>query len=146
MFLLGVPLLLIPFAVYNIVAFLLPGLEWSQPLAQVEMLSKAVWTLTLGDLLVAIAVFILFLEVVKSIRMARRGVVDHLLSFVLLTGMAAEFVLVREAATATFFLLLVAAFVDVIGGFAFALRPKPQALAPRPAETGPEPAEQAPQP
>lgn len=139
MFLLGVPLLLIPFAVYNIVVFLLPGLEWSQPLAQVEMLSKAVWTLTLGDLLVAVAVFILFLEVVKSIRMARRGVVDHLLSFALLVGMAAEFVLVRQAATATFFLLLVAAFVDVIGGFAFALRPRPPAPAPEHPEQASQP-------
>jgi hypothetical protein len=101
------------------------------------MLSKAVWTLTLGDLLVAVATFILFLEVVKSIRMARRGVVDHLLSLALFAGMAAEFVLVREAATATFFLLLVASFVDVIGGFAFALRPKPLTPAPETAEQAP---------
>jgi hypothetical protein len=122
MFLMGVPLLIIPFAVYNIVVFLLPGLEWTQPVAQVTLPSQANWTLTLGDILVAAAVFILFLEVVKSIRMAGRGVVDHLLSLLLLAGMAAEFLLVKEAATATFFLLLVTAFVDVIGGFAFFFR------------------------
>ena len=118
MFLLGVPLLIIPFAFYNIVVFLLPGLDWAQPLAHVEMISRATWTLTLGDFVIAIAVFILFLEVV--IQMARRSVVvDHLLSLLLFLGMLAEFLLVKEAATATFFLLLVTCFVDVIGGFAF---------------------------
>ncbi|HEX5844837.1 MAG: hypothetical protein ACXWVL_01840 [Rhodoplanes sp.] len=122
MFLLGVPLLIIPFAVYNIIAFLLPGLDWAQPLAHVEMMSQAIWTLTLGDLVVAVAVFILFLEVVKSIQAARRSIVDHLLSLLLFLAMLAEFLLVKEAATATFFLLLVTAFVDVIGGFAFSLK------------------------
>ncbi len=122
MFLLGVPLLIIPFAVYNIIAFLLPGLDWAQPLAQVQMISLATFTLTLGDLVVAIAVFILFLEVVKSIQAARRSIVDHLLSLILFLAMLAEFLLVKEAATATFFLLLVTAFVDVIGGFAFSIK------------------------
>ena len=122
MFLLGVPLLIIPFAVYNFVAFLLPGLDWAQPLAHVKMMSQAIWTLTLGDLVVAVAVFILFLEVVKSIQAARRSIVDHLLSLLLFLAMLAEFLLVKEAATATFFLLLVTAFVDVIGGFAFSLK------------------------
>jgi len=122
MFLLGVPLLIIPFAVYNIIAFLLPGLDWAQPLAHVKMMSQAIWTLTLGDLVVAVAVFILFLEVVKSIQAARRSIVDHLLSLLLFLAMLAEFLLVKEAATATFFLLLVTAFVDVIGGFAFSLK------------------------
>jgi hypothetical protein len=122
MVLLGVPLLIIPFAIYNIIAFLLPGLDWAQPLAQVKMMSQAIWTLTLGDLVVAIAVFILFLEVVKSIQAARRSIVDHLLSLLLFLAMLAEFLLVKEAATATFFLLLVTAFVDVIGGFAFSIK------------------------
>jgi hypothetical protein len=122
MFLLGVPLLIIPFAVYNIIAFLLPGLDWARPLAHVEMMSQAIWTLTLGDLVVVVAVFILFLEVVKSIQAARRSIVDHLLSLLLFLAMLAEFLLVKEAATATFFLLLVTAFVDVIGGFAFSLK------------------------
>jgi len=122
MFLVGVPLLIMPFAFYNIVAFLLPGLEWTAPLAHVPLPSHATWTLTLGDTLVAISVFILFLEVTKSIQMARRGVVDHLLSLLLLIAMLAEFLLVEKAATPTFFLLMVTCFVDLIGGFAFSLK------------------------
>jgi hypothetical protein len=36
--------------------------------------------------------------------------------------MIVEFILVRQAATATFFLLLVVSFIDVLGGFAITLR------------------------
>jgi hypothetical protein len=49
-------------------------------------------------------------------------VVDHGLSLVLFLGMLVEFILVRQAATATFFLLLVVGFIDVLGGFAVTLR------------------------
>ena len=47
-----------------------------------------------------------------------RTVVDHGLSLVLFLGMLVEFLLVKQAASATFFLLLVISFVDVLGGFA----------------------------
>jgi hypothetical protein len=118
----GVPLLIIPFAFYNVVAFFLPGLEWAQPLARTRMPSGTSWTLTLGDFVVAIAVFILFLEVSKSIRVERRGLLDHLLSFLLFVVMLVEFLVVKQAATSTFFLLLVTCLVDGIGGLAFSLK------------------------
>lgn len=122
MFLVGVPLLVMPFAFYNIVVFLLPGLEWTAPLAHVPLPSHATWTLTLGDILIAISVFILFLEVTKLIQAARRGVIDHLLSLLLFVAILVEFLFVEKAATPTFFLLLVTCFVDLIGGFAFSLK------------------------
>ena len=37
MFLIGFPLLLVPFAIYNIVAFLMPGVSWTGALATVHM-------------------------------------------------------------------------------------------------------------
>ena len=49
-------------------------------------------------------------------------VVDHALSLILFLGMLVEFLLVKQAATATFFLLLVISFIDVLGGFAVTLR------------------------
>jgi len=58
----------------------------------------------------------------KSTRIGIRTVVDHALSLVLFLGIMAEFLLVQQAATATFFLLLVISFVDVLGGFAVTLR------------------------
>ena len=122
MFLIGFPLLIIPFAVYNIIAFLLPGLAWTQEIASVRMISEADWRLTLGDLMVAVAILILFVEMMKSTRMSTRTIVDHMLSMLLFIGMLVEFLLVKQAATTTFFLLLVISFVDVLGGFTITIR------------------------
>ena len=122
MFVLGFPLLLIPFAIYNIIAFLMPGVNWTGVVATVHMVSGADWTMSAGDILVALAVVLLCGEVMKSTRIGIRTVVDHALSLILFLGMLVEFSLVKLAATATFFLLLVVSFIDVLGGFAVTLR------------------------
>ncbi len=122
MFMLGFPLLLVPFAIYNIVAFLMPGVSWTGTLTSVHMVSGADWTMSAGDILVALAVLVLFGEVLKSTRIGMRTVIDHGLSLIVFLGMLVEFLLVKQAASATFFLLLVISFIDVIGGFAVTLR------------------------
>ena len=122
MFMLGFPLLLIPFAIYNIIAFLMPGVTWTGIFSTVHMVSGADWTMSAGDMLVTLAVVLLCGEMIKSTRVGLRTVVDHALSLILFLGMLIEFLLVKQAATATFFLLLVVSFVDVLGGFAVTLR------------------------
>jgi hypothetical protein len=122
MFMLGFPLLLIPFAIYNIIAFLMPGVAWSSVVSTVHMMSGVDWTMTTGDVLVALAILLLCGEVMKSSRVSRRTIIDHALSLILFLGMLIEFILVKQAATATFFLLLVVGFIDVLGGFAVTLR------------------------
>jgi len=122
MFMLGFPLLLIPFAIYNIIAFLMPGVVWSSVVSTVHMMSGVDWTMTTGDVLVALAILLLCGEVMKSSRVSRRTIIDHALSLILFLGMVIEFILVKQAATATFFLLLVVGFIDVLGGFAVTLR------------------------
>jgi hypothetical protein len=54
--------------------------------------------------------------------MTGRSVFGHLLSMLLFIGMLIEFLLVKQAATATFFLLLVISFVDAIGGYTVTMR------------------------
>jgi hypothetical protein len=122
MFLVGFPLLLLPFAVYNIVAFLMPGVTWAGVITSVHMISGADWNMSAGDLLIAFAALLLFGEVLKATRIGVRTVVDHGLSLILFLGMVVEFLLVPQAATSTFFLLLVLSFIDVLGGFAVTLR------------------------
>jgi len=122
MFILGFPLLLVSFALYNIVVFLMPGLAWSAPVFSVHMVSGAVWSLSVSDLLITLSLLLLFGEMMKSTRIGMRTVVDHALSLILFLGMVVEFLLVKEAATGTFFLLLAISFVDVLGGFAVTLR------------------------
>ena len=122
MFMLGFPLLLIPFAIYNIVAFLMPGVSWTGTVTTVHMVSGADWSMSGGDMLVMLGILMLFGEVMKSTRIGIRTVVDHALSLILFLGMLVEFLLVKQCATATFFLLLAISFIDVLGGFAVTLR------------------------
>ena len=126
MFLIGIPLLLIPFAIYNIVEFLLPGASpgefWAKTLFEFPMMSGATWSLTVGDLLLALSLLLLFVELVKATRLTGHSLLDHLLSTLLFIGMLVEFLLVKQAATATFFLLLVISFVDSIGGYTVTMR------------------------
>jgi hypothetical protein len=118
MFLLGVPLLIFPFTIYNIIEFMLPGFAWSMEVLRFQLPSGADCAITAGDAMVAGSILLLILEMLTAARMSRRGVVDHLLSMVLFAAMVSEFLLVKQVATPTFLLLLVVSFVDVMGGFA----------------------------
>jgi hypothetical protein len=121
MSLVGIPLLIIPFAVYNMLAFLL-GFDWTKQTGAIQMVSGAPWSLSYGDILISGSVLILFIEMLKSTRLTNRTIIDHTLSTVLFIGMLIEFLLVPKAATGTFFVLLVISFVDVIGGFTISIR------------------------
>jgi hypothetical protein len=122
MYLVGAPLLVIPFAIYNIIAFLMPGVSWNAPVTHVPLKSGADWTMSVGDILVAFTVLILIVEVIKFARIGTRSLVDHGLALLLLFGMSAEFIWVAQAGTATFFLILVIAFVEAAGGIGVSLR------------------------
>jgi hypothetical protein len=100
----------------------MPGVSWTGVISTVHMVSGADWTMSTGDMLIALAIVLLCGEVIKSTRVGIRTVVDHALSLILFLGMLVEFLLVMQAATATFFLLLVVSFIDVLGGFAVTLR------------------------
>ena len=54
MSLVGFPLLLIPFAIYNIIVFLIPGVGFDAVLTRVALNSGGEWTMTAGDYLVCI--------------------------------------------------------------------------------------------
>jgi len=133
MYLVGFPLLLIPFAIYNIIAFLIPGVGWTDALTRVSFPAGGEWAMSLGDILVALSILLLLVEVIKAYRTGGRYVMDHLLSALLFVAMAVEFYLVPRATTATFFLMLVASFADVVGGVVAMRRRRARAVAPEPA-------------
>jgi len=122
MFVLGFPLLLIPFAIYNMIAFLTPGVGWTTPVTTVHMMSGEDWGLTWEDMLLAVAILLLAVEIIKSTRMGRRSIVDHVLAMALFIAMLVEFLLVRQAGTSTFFLLMMIGLVDVLVGFIVSIR------------------------
>lgn len=137
----GFPLLLIPLAIVNIVVFLM-GLRLDrlqEPIVTIGLPSLQSWTITFGDALLAFGLFLLFLEVVKSARPGSKYVTDHLLSLIVFGAFAAEFLMLRDFANSTFFLLTLMALTDVVSGIAIrAVRPKPVAARATPQPAPPE--------
>jgi hypothetical protein len=124
MYILGFPLLIIPFAIYNIVAFIMsaPDTIWTTDAYSITMTSGQVWTLTWEDVIIAGSILLLWVEVIKSTQIGVRAIVDHVLSMLLFVAMLVEFLLVRAAGTSTFFLMLIIAMVDVLAGFIISIR------------------------
>ncbi|MCP8895920.1 hypothetical protein KYK29_13390 [Shinella daejeonensis] len=122
---LAIPLLIVPFALYNLAMGGLSGggiAVLGGPVLAVDMLSGATWTLSFGDLLIVIALALLFVEILKATRPGSRALVDHMLSMVLFVVFLVEFLLVPGAATQVFFILMTISLIDVVAGFAVSIR------------------------
>ncbi len=119
----GFPLLLIPFAIYNMIAFLTPGVSWTAPVyaGQIPLQSGATWMATVGEAFLVFTLLMLMFEFIKSAK-SGKSFVEHFLSLCLAGGAAAEFWMVREAGNSTFLLFVVICFVDLFAGFAQSLR------------------------
>lgn len=126
MALLHVPLLIIPFILFNLgLAGVLGGGvggPWSQELFSIGMVSGGQWSMTVSDLMVLIALLLLFFEITKSTRTSNRSVIDHLLSTFVFIAYLVEFLLVRGAATSLFFVLMIISLIDVLAGFFVSIR------------------------
>ncbi len=118
------PLLVIPFLLFNILAFTLFGGQpagWANQLFQIRMVSGIEWSLTWGDLMLVIGLICLFFEVLKSTNTGRSSIVEHMLSTALFVIFLIEFLLVGAAASSVFFLLMIMSVVDVVAGFSISI-------------------------
>ena len=118
----GFPLLLIPLAIYNIIVFLMPGVSLAEPIVKLTPMSGAEWLLTLSDMLLALGIVLLLLEVIKGARPGAKYLTDHLLSLIIFGGAAAEFLLWPRFGSSTYFLLALLALVDFLSGIALRAR------------------------
>lgn len=118
------PLMIVPFILYNggLIGLFGGADRWGTELFSITMISQGVWSMTVGDLIIVIALVLLFVEVTKSTRTSQASVVDHLLSLAVFVFFLVEFLLVQEAATSLFFVLMFIALVDVLAGFTVSLR------------------------
>jgi hypothetical protein len=118
----GFPLLLIPIAIYNIIAFLMRDVSLVAPLVTLPLPSGAPWPVTLSDVLVTLGILMLLCEVIKGARPGAKYLTDHLLSLLVLCGAGAEFALLPQFGTSTYFLLTALALVDFLSGIALRAR------------------------
>jgi hypothetical protein len=122
MSMIGFPLLLIPLAICNIIVFLMPGVSFAAPLFTLALTSGVGWPVTLSDVLIALGILLLLFEVIKGARPGAKYFMDHLLSLLVFAGAAAEFVMLPQFGTSTYFLLTMLALVDFLSGIALRAR------------------------
>ena len=109
----ALPLLALPVILYNILAAVLGGFHavdeagrLGAPLFSVQTASHALWVVSLSDLLLTVALVVLFIELLKSAASHQAAIVNHSLSMVLFIICLVEFLLFPAFATSTFFLLM----------------------------------------
>ena len=119
------PLLALPVLVYNLIVLTVAGgfgsdsahYRLSEQLFTIHMTSRAEWVVSLGDLLLAGALVVLFVELLKSTTSRKIAIINHSLSLVLFIICLIEFLLAPAFATSTFFLITVMVLLDVLAGF-----------------------------
>jgi hypothetical protein len=118
----ALPLSIIPFILYNVL--MLAGVDLGGSLVGdgITMMSGGVWKFTWGDLILLVTMVILFIEIVKATYTGTASMIDHGLSMVVFIACLIEFLMVRQAATSVFFLVMVATLIDVVAGFTIGIR------------------------
>ena len=120
------PLILIPVLTYNIWAFGATAAEngdgegvrrhLNAPWIDIPMASGAHWIITFGDVMVLLALILLFVELLKSTSTGTAAIFNHALSMLVFIICLVEFLLHPAFATSVFFIILVMALLDVLAG------------------------------
>lgn len=121
----ALPLLAIPVVLYNLIAVAkmagggaaTTNATLNSTLFTVPMASGASWSLTSGDLLILLSLFMLFFELLKATTSRRVAIVNHSLSMIVFIVCLVEFLLVPAFATSIFFLITMMTLLDVLAGF-----------------------------
>jgi hypothetical protein len=119
------PLMALVVLAYDLIFLVGPGglkaedaqARLGQELFEVPMVSGVNWSVGLGDLLLATALVLLFIELLKSTSSRRVAIVNHALSMLLFVLCLVEFLLLRACASSTFFLISLMVLLDVLAGF-----------------------------
>ena len=126
---LSLPWIVLALIAYNAIVFLFGSAPPADPtdvfqseLFSIPMLSGASWTCRMGDIVMVIALFALFIEILKSTRTQPLAILDHGLSMLIFIICLVEFLIVPEAASSLFFFITLIALIDVVAGFSVGLR------------------------
>ncbi len=118
---LSLPWVVLSVIAYNAITFA-TDMKFDAVIFEAGMLSGNIWVFTLGDLILAGTLLLLFIEILKATRTGGNSLVDHALSTVVFIICLIEFLVVPEAATSLFFFITIVALIDVIAGFSVTIR------------------------
>lgn len=120
----AIPFTLFSLLIYNGFAFTEGAgdpLFWSQPVISMAVVSGATFELLASDVLITLGLFFLFIEILKATRIGTTALLDHMFSVVVFVAYLVEFLVLPEAATSVFFILMVISLIDVIAGFSISI-------------------------
>lgn len=122
-----IPLIFIPFVLYNVIAMLgganvAADTIFREPLFSIPLPSGSRWVFSWGDLVILITMSCLFIELIKSTFTSTSAMVDHGLSMLVFIACLIEFIVAKQAATSVFFFIMMAALIDVVAGFTIGMR------------------------
>ena len=115
------PFLALVLIAYNVFAFS-GGLNLEADMFVYDMMSGATFALTGGDVLVIAGLVLLFLEVIKAASIGTATILDHILSTGVFILALIEFLLVKQAGTAVFLILVIMCLIDVVAGYSVSIR------------------------
>lgn len=122
----AIPLIIIPFILYNVVVLLggnvIADEILRKPLFSLPMMRGARWIFSAGDLIILITMIMLFIELLKSTYTSAVSLIDHGLSMLVFVACLVEFLLVPQAATSVFFFIMIACLIDVVAGYSIGIR------------------------
>lgn len=129
----SLPLLIVAFILYNVVV-LIGGSGTAEEILRTKIFSlpsfrapaegvdAAVWTFTWGDLIILITMILLFVEILKATWTSTASLLDHGLSMLVFIACLIEFLMVNQAYTSVFFMIMVATLIDVVAGYTIGIR------------------------
>ncbi|MBX2798476.1 MAG: hypothetical protein KTR31_12420 [Myxococcales bacterium] len=88
----------------------------SRVVGSLDSVERVYWSVTAGDLLLLFALFMLFLEVLKSTGAGSGSVTNHALSLVVFVVGLVQFLMMPPFATSVYFMILSMALLDVVAG------------------------------
>jgi len=118
----SIPLLVISFILYNVIVLMFGREALDTNLFEITMLSGGIWAFNWGHLIILVTLVLLFVELVKATYTSASSLVDHGLSMLVFVACLVEFLLTPQAASSIFFLVMVAALIDVVAGFTIGIR------------------------
>lgn len=121
----AVPLLILPVGLYNLWALFqimagkaaMATQTLGAQLMAVPMPMNNSWSISFGDLLILIALFCLFFELIRATSTGKIAIINHSLSMIVFILCLVEFLLIPGYSTSVFFLITMMCLLDVLAGF-----------------------------
>jgi len=127
----AIPLLSLPIAVYIFFVFFMDGggpfqtihVRLTDPLFQLGSSTGNGWPVSAADILVGVALVVMFVELLKPPQSRRLAVANHVMTILLFIGCLAALLLLPPFATSTFLLITLMVLLDVVAGFILTFSP-----------------------